>query len=106
MAEKRSKNFEAAVFEQFRTMELRLTDQFAKIDERFGKLEYALGRLDERMDRLEESQRKLGVGFEDLTDRFNLLLEGYSVLDAKVDRLQHDFSDFRDEVNEKFAAIR
>ena len=95
MPKARSKNFETAVMEQF-----------ARIDERFAKLEYRLGRLDERMDRLEESQRKLGVGFEDLNDRFTLLLEGYNVLDTKVDRMYGEFRDFREEVNEKFAMGR
>ncbi|HEX4104378.1 MAG TPA: hypothetical protein VHZ04_02780 [Candidatus Paceibacterota bacterium] len=102
MPKARSKNFEVAVFEQFKLID----ERFGRMEERFAKFEYRLGQLDERMDRLEENQRKLGVGFEDLNDRFTLLLEGYNVLDAKVDRMYGEFRDFREEVNEKFAVGR
>ena len=83
----RSKSFETAVFEEFR------------------KIHESIGALNQRMDRLEEDHRRLRVRFEALEDKFDSLVEGYDLLDKKIDRHYQEFTEFRSETNVKFDAV-
>jgi chromosome segregation ATPase len=51
------------------------------------------------------AERKFGVLLEGMDKKIDQVLEGHSVLDHKIENLNHEFQDFRHETNSNFKSV-
>ncbi len=57
-------------------------------------------------DKLTKNERRFGVVLEHIDSKLGLVVEGHKSLDKKIDRVEKDLGEFRQETNFKFKVVQ